>query len=292
MTIPNWFTNRRRAKPRRRLRILAIAALVAVSSGGALAHDFWIQPSSFWIAPGSATSLGILVGHGPARQRWVLRLNRVAALFSVGPGGRRTDHSGKLSQGTYARDAELDFPAPGLHVIAFENTATANSLPADRFNDYLREEGLRPAIEWRQRTGATGQPGREIYSRRAKALLQVGRPSPGRQAQATIPLGMTLEIVPSVNPYSPGTARALPVRVFYRGRPQPGALVKLTNLADDEKPVETHITDGAGRALFRLPRSGDWQFNVVWTRPVRGNPDADFDTVFSSLTFGFLQAAR
>ena len=274
------------------MRVLAIAASVSVSAGGALAHDFWIQPSRFWIAPGGATSLAILVGHGPARQRWVLRLNRVVALFSVGPGGRRVDHSSKLSQGTYAPDAELTFPAPGLHVIAFENTASANSLPADRFNDYLRAEGIRPAIEWRRRTGATGQPGRETYSRRAKALVQVGRPSPGRQTQATIPLGLTLEIVPDVNPYSPGAARALPVRVFYRGRPQPGALVKVTNLDNDEKPAETHTTDGAGRAVFRLPRSGNWQYNVVWARPILGNPDADFDTVFSSLTFGFPQAAR
>lgn len=292
MSILDTDVDRWRSLVRQRFRATAIAiASCAALTGTALAHDFWIQPSHFWIAPGGTTSLGILVGHGPARQRWVLRLNRVVALFSIGPSGRRVDHRSKLSQGTYAPDAAINFPVPGLHVIAFENIASVNSLPSDRFNDYLRAEGIRPAIEWRQKTGATGQPGREIYSRRAKALVQVGRPSPGRQAQATIRLGITLEIVPDVNPYSPGASRALPVRVFYRGRPQPGAFVKLTNLADDERPVETHTTNAAGRAFFRLPRSGEWQFNVVWTRPVR-DPDADFETVFSSLTFGFPQAAH
>lgn len=268
-------------------RACVTGASVALIAGTALAHDFWIQPSRFWIGAGEPTSLGIVVGHGPARQRWVLRLNRVVALFSIGPGGRRTDQSGALSQGTYAPDAELAFATPGVHVIAFENSPSLNNLPAARFNDYLQAEGILPAIEWRQRTSTTDQPGREIYSRRAKALVQVGPPSARPQPQATARLGFTLELVPEINPYSPGTARALPIQVYYRGRPQPGAFVKLTNLDSDEKPVETHTTDRTGRALFSLPRAGQWQFNVVWTRPLKGDPDGDFETTFSSLTFGY-----
>lgn len=262
------------------------SSLVMLAAAGT-AHDFWIQPNRFWVAPGTATSLAILVGHGPARQRWVLRLNRVIALFSVGPGGRRIDHSGALSQGTYAPDARLAFAAQGVHVIAFENSPALNTLPAARFNDYLQAEGIQPAIEWRRRSGTGDQPGREIYSRRAKALVQVGPISARPQPQATARLGFTLELVPEINPYSPGTARALPVRVYYRGQPQPGAFVKLTNLDADEQPVETHRTDRSGRAMFGLPRSGQWQFNVVWTRPLKGDPDGDYETIFSSLTFGF-----
>lgn len=265
-----------------------LAATVAlVVSGAALAHDFWIQPQRFWLATGGSTSLAILVGHGPARQHWVLRLNRVVALVSLGPGGRRLDRSGTLRQGTYAPDAQLDFAEPGTHVVAFENTASTNSLPADRFNDYLRAEGIRPALIWRQRTNASDQPGRESYSRRAKTLVQVGPPGRTAQPQVTRPLGLTLEIVPEINPYQPGAARMLPVRIIYQGRTLPGAFVKLNDLEHDEQPVETHQTDSAGRAIFRLPRSGQWQLNVVWAKPLRGVSDADFETVFSSLSFGF-----
>lgn len=256
-------------------------------AGTAAAHDFWIQPASFQIAPGGTTSLAILVGHGPARQRWVLRLNRVVALFSIAPNGRRTNHAGGLRQGTYAPDPELRFAGAGVHVVAFENSATTNVLPADRFNDYLRAEGIRPIILWRTRMNVTDQPGRERYSRRAKALVRVGPPGRPGSSQATRPVGLTLEIVPEVDPYAPGTAGQLPVRVIYGGRAIAGAFVKLTNLDDDAQPVATRVTDRAGRARFPLPRRGAWQLNVVWARPIRGDPEADFETIFSSLTFGF-----
>lgn len=280
----------RRANLRRHC--FAITALAGLAIGSmAAAHDFWIQPSRFWIAPGGATSIAILVGHGPARQRWVLRLNRVVGLVSVGPNGRRIDQSDRLSQGTYAPDAELTLADPGVHVVAFQNRPTVNELPAIRFNSYLAAEGIRPAIEWRQRTGTADQPGREVYSRRAKALVQVGAPTGARQPQVTRSLGMALEIIPAINPYSPRTARNLPILVVYHGRPLSGAFVKLTNLDNDARPVETHLSDGHGRAVFGLPKSGNWQFNVVWTRPLKDNPAADFETTFSSLTFGFSPGA-
>ncbi|MFL6725775.1 MAG: DUF4198 domain-containing protein [Sphingomicrobium sp.] len=269
------------------MRTFVAGAIALAFAGAASAHDFWIQPRSFWLAPRGTTSLAILVGHGPARQHWVLRLNRVVALNGIGPGGRHADYSGALRQGTYAPDAELGFTTPGTYVVAFENTSSINNLPADRFNDYLRAEGIQPALLWRQQTGTSDQPGRESYSRRAKALVQVGAPSRTPQPQATRPIGMTLEIIPEINPYQPGNARVLPVRVIYRGHFLPGAFVKLTNLESDEKPVETHVTDQSGRALFQLPHTGQWQMNVVWTRPVHTDPDFDFETVFSSLTFGF-----
>ncbi|MES2754410.1 MAG: DUF4198 domain-containing protein [Pseudomonadota bacterium] len=267
-------------------KIWCAGALALVAAGSAWAHDFWIQPSSFWLAPRAATSVAILVGHGPSRQRWVLRLNRVVAFRSVGPGRVRADHSGTLQQGTYAPDATVSFAARGTHVMAFESTPAFNTLPPERFAEYLRDEGVTPPLVWRERHGATAAPGRESYSRRAKALVQVGPPG-AVQPQVTRPLGMTLEIVPERNPYRPAGGADLPVRVIYEGRALPGALVKLTNLRADEKPVETHRTDGAGRAIFQLPRTGEWQLNVVWSKPVTGNPAADFETIFSSLSFGF-----
>jgi uncharacterized GH25 family protein len=103
----------------------------------------------------------------------------------------------------------------------------------------------------------------------------------------TRPVGMTLEIVPNRDPYSLGGDTTLPVTVIYDGHPLAGAFVKLNNLDFDARPVETHKTDARGQATFTIPFRGLWQMNVVWTKPIRGNPKADYDTVFSSLTFGY-----
>ena len=61
----------------------------------------------------------------------------------------------------------------------------------------------------------------------------------------------------------------------------------LNNLQFDGRPVAKVITDRAGQATFTFPRIGAWQLNVLWTKPLIGNPNADFDTTFSSLAFGF-----
>ena len=80
---------------------------------------------------------------------------------------------------------------------------------------------------------------------------------------------------------------SLPVRVIYEGQSLAGALVKLTNLEDDASPFEVHLTDRAGRASFTMPSSGTWLLNVIWTKPSPPSDETDFETVFSSLSFGF-----
>lgn len=266
---------------------LAAAVATAALGFGAKAHDFWVQPLNFWIAPHSAVMTRLQVGHGEARERWDADPARVLQFRSLGPGGVVTDHRRALRAGSMNQDHTIALGAPGTHVIVLQTSHAASTLPAPRFNDYLQAEGLTPALAHRTRTKAENREGREIYSRRAKALVQVGPASAEAQPWVTRPLGLTLEIVPEVNPYRKGGGRDLPVRVLFEGKAVAGALVKLNNLRIDGRPAKTVLTDRAGRAVFTVPRSGAWQLNVIWTKPVFGNPKADFDTTFSSLTFGY-----
>jgi uncharacterized GH25 family protein len=252
----------------------------------AVAHDFWVQPGVFIVAPQTAVPVIIQVGHGPARQRWAVNVDRVVRFDDVTVKGV-ADRRGELHPDSGAQDALLMMATPGTHVIVLETNHAASVLPSIRFNAYAADEGLTPAIEARARNGSSDADGREIYSRRAKALVQVGPVDAAPQPQVTRPIGLTLEIVPQKNPYLLAANEALPVQVIYEGKPLAGALVKLTNLDFDFKPLEMHRTDTAGRASFNVPHQGKWLLNVIWTKPIKGNPDANFDTTFSSLTFGF-----
>lgn len=267
------------------MRIL-MASLALALSGGASAHDFWLQPIRFQAQPAQPLAVTLQVGHGADRQRWARGLDRVVALFAIGPGGRAD-----LRASFRAQDPDADmlpvFSRPGLHVLAMQTTHAQSELPAIRFNDYAKLEGLTPALALRARNGSMGTPGREIYSRRAKALIQVGSPTGRPSALATRPVGLTLEIVPDRDPYALGPTRQLPVHVLYNGKRLAGATVKLTSLEFDAKPIATAVTDAAGQATFRVPEAGEWLLNVVWTKPITGDPRGDFDTTFSSLTFGY-----
>ena len=270
------------------IKVVALSLLLASTS--AVAHDFWIQAQRFQVAPGTPVALTFQVGHAAARERWG-RIDKIVLLQDFWSGQRRDLRAGLRNDGGPA-DVVTRFAAPGVHVVAMQSNHATSSLPAIRFNDYAKLEGLTPILAARQRAGTSDQVGRERYSRRAKALIQVGAQTAANSAQATRALGLKLEIVPERNPYALGVSRLLPVRVMYNGRRLPGATVKLTNLEFDAKPMAIAVTDRDGRATFRIPASGDWLVNVLWSEAVRGDPNVEYDTTFSSLTFGYDPATR
>lgn len=261
---------------------LAFASIAAPVA----AHDFWIQPLRFQVAVGAPVPASFLLGHAAARQRWGLGADHVLLLADVYAGKRR-DIRGDLKADGGGADLVTQFAMPGLHVLAMQTTYAFSDLPALRFNDYARAEGLTPILAIRNQSGTTGANGRERYSRRAKTLIQVGNPTPANQLLATRAIGLKLEIVPERSPYALDASRMLPLRVMYNGRRLPGATVKLTSLEFDAKPLATAITDRNGNASLRVPPVGDWLVNVIWSEVVRGDPKVDFDTTFSSLTFGY-----
>jgi uncharacterized GH25 family protein len=150
---------------------------------------------------------------------------------------------------------------------------------------------LTPALEQRAQLHRMDADGSERYSRCAKSIVQVGPPAAG-PAEVSKPVGLPLEIVPEANPYALPQPPESPVRILYEGRPLTGALVKLTNLDDDATPFETHLTDRDGRASFAMPNSGAWLVNVIWTKALPQTEETDFETIFSSLSFGFSAARR
>lgn len=260
------------------------AAGLIVAAAPASAHDFWLQPARFQIPANVPLAATFQVGHGALRERW--NNNAKIVMFGGYFAGRRIDLRRNLRSGGNA-DLVTRLAPAGLHILGMQSNYSFSELPAIRFNDYAKEEGLSLILNVRQRTGKISAPGRERYSRRAKALIQVGAQTASNQGLATRPIGLKLEIVPDRNPYALDASRVLPIHVLYNGRRLANATVKLTNLANDEKPTAIAITDRAGRARFRVPATGNWLLNVVWGEPVAGSKRIDFDTTFSSLTFGY-----
>ncbi len=267
---------------------LATLLLGTCYSASSAAHDFWLQPKEFWLRPGIESSMTLQVGHGAFRQRSPIPSSRITRFAAIAPDGTTIDLMSALHLGASADDGLLTFAKPGTYVLVLETDSRAQShLPAIRFNDYLKVEGLTPALLLRERLHRMDTNGSESYSRRAKSILQVGPAAVDSQSQVTQPIGLPLEIVPEASPYALPRPSALPVRVFYEGRPLAGALVKLTHLEDDAAPLEMHLTDSNGRASFTAPQEGSWLLNVIWTKPLGESLATDFETVFSSLSFGF-----
>lgn len=264
---------------------LCIASLsVLLTATPSIAHDVWMQPQSYQVDPGQPIPVAFLIGHGPFRDRWSNNAG-IELLVDRTSSGSRDIHGDLLSSGPL--DMVTRFTKPGLHVLGMQSSYAYSELPSIRFNDYAKAEGLTPVLAARTAQKTMNDTGRERYSRRAKAIIRVGRATPTDQALATRPIGLKLEIVPERNPYALGPSRTLPVHVLYNGKALASATIMLTDLANDAKPLATAITDRAGRASFQVPAKGNFLLNVLWSEAVQGNPKFDFDTTFSSLTFGY-----
>lgn len=246
----------------------------------ASAHDFWIDLPHYQVSVG-AVPIRFLIGDAGKAEAWDTQWRKVVALRSYGPAGVRDQQAG-IKTGEEAGGATLTLSESGTHVVTLESTASESDISAAEFNAYATHEGLVPALQARARDGRSETRGRELYARRAKALVQIGTTP---TANATKAIGLTLEITPLQNPYAQPPGAPLVLRVNWHGRPLAGASVALEGLDSGPRAGVAVLTDARGEAQFSMPGPGRWRATTVWTEAI-AQPRADWDTYFASLTFG------
>jgi uncharacterized GH25 family protein len=127
----------------------------------------------------------------------------------------------------------------------------------------------------------------EAFSRCAKALINVGDVPNARRACAAgfrRRAGLTLELVPLVNPLAVRPGGCLPVQLLLHGRPAPHRLVKAFRPDAEVAPLRGW-TDGCGVVRFRLPEAGTWLLSSVSLRPADPGETVRYRSVWTSLTF-------
>lgn len=271
--------------------LLAFVLLLAASV--ALAHEFWLAPPAYFVAPGTTRSLRILVGENFQGERWAGKSNRVTRLLHSAPGAAPLDLTAAATAADTLHPA-VTFAQPGTHLVALATTNAFLTLDADKFNAYLKEDGLDDALRRRQQRGQLAQPGREAYRRCAKTLVLAG-PAPAAADTSrhwARPLGLALELVPEQNPYALAPGASLTVRVLADGQPQAGQLVHVWQRRAGQPVRRSRLRSNQnGRVLFRLPEPGQYLLSAVHMVPA-ALPNADWQSTWSTLTFGFGPAPK
>jgi len=257
-------------------RLLAVAVF-ALTGAPMFAHDMWIEPMTFSPQTGEIVGVKLRVGQdflGDPLPRQTSLINQ----FIV------EDNEGRKP--LVGRDGGdpagfLRVPAPGLLVIGYYSNPSSVELPAEKFNQYVKEEGLDAVAALRARRNETGAKAREIFARCAKSLVLSGSPS---DAQADRRLGFTLELVAERNPYTLRAGQDLPVRLTYENRPLAGALVVAMNRLNPAAKLAAR-TDSDGRVRFRLQPGGMWMIKAVHMIPAPAGANAEWASFWASLTF-------
>src|SRR5262245_3149229 len=90
-------------------RVLLVGLCLSLFAAPAAAHDFWIEPQSFAVAPGTDVAFTLLVGHGSERQRSAIPRGRIVRFDAIGRGGNVTDMRADLTLGGEAGDGAVRF---------------------------------------------------------------------------------------------------------------------------------------------------------------------------------------
>ena len=256
-------------------------------AGSSKAHEFWMLPAAFAVPPGGLASLSLSVGQDFAGDPVAFSRPLVAHLRHL---ARDTDADLRLlTPAGPAAALSLRLARAGTHVIALDTQPSAIELPADKFNDYLRLEGLVAVLQARERDGTSGLPGREHYRRNVKTILQVGGASDDTFRRRT---GQRLELVPLADPTALAPGQALPLQLWFDDRPLGGALVKLWNGKTPDLLALSAVTDAQGRVALELPRAGTWMASVVHMIPTPDARDHDWDSYWGNLTFALPAPAQ
>ena len=250
---------------------IAAAVSFPASSG---AHEFWITPDSFHAARGKEIKISLRVGDGwPGleRVRSENHFIRFVAFDHIGerkvPGQLFGDPAGQIR-----------IRSNGPLTILYESRPQYSELDATTFEQYLRDEGLDSIVEQRRLLGEQLKPGRELYARRAKAIVR------GADNRAIVDRGTGTDLELSLRSYIPaakGTS-SVQVNLSWRGKRVNNALVNAF-VSGTSAPISVR-TDTRGIANFSLPQSGVWLFSSVHMVRLPNGTQADWQSLWSSLT--------
>lgn len=256
---------------------IALALFAVLSLTPLLAHDMWIEPTTFAPQTGEIVGLKLRVGQdllGDPLPRDSSLINQFIVEDSDGR---------KPIVGRDGRDPAgfLGVASPGVLIVGYHSNPSSVELTAEKFNQYLKDEGLDAVAALRARRNQSSAKAHEIFSRCAKSLVLSGSPSAGQGDRV---LGFPLELVAERNPYLMRAVDELPFRLTYESRPLPGALVVAMNRLNPSEKLSVR-TDKDGRARFRLHPGGMWLVKAVHMIPAPAASGAEWASYWASLTF-------
>lgn len=264
-----------------KLKITFALAFLFLFSASASAHEYWLEPKNFFPAPNEKTTVHLYVGDGLIKDREERPFQLIkTSMFQLFSTAQIWDLKASLIDEAlpiYNFSADKS----GNYLLAMERNWSYIKLEPDKFEDYLREDGMEYVIAERAKLGESAKQGRERYSRHIKSLLQVGD---RRDATYRKRVGLKLEIVPLENPYAKKIGDRLNFQILFDGRPLTGRTVFADNRAGATQKM---TTDKNGQIAVNLDRKGLWLVRLVTMRRCEKDcGEADWESFWGAYSFG------
>ncbi len=260
-------------------RLLTISLIVLVTLT-LQSHEFWLQPKKFKYALNEEMTVGFLVDESFDGEPWDLKNNKIEKL-ELSHLAKTTDL--RLQVKPDAKEKlKYKFVEEGTYLLSMQSNEAYVELDAEKFNDYLKEDGLENVIDIRTKTNTLDKPSKEFYSRYVKLLVQAGNKTDDTFKKKT---AMRIEIIPKQNPYLMKSGDYLQCLVLFNGQPLKNQMVKVWNKIGNTTFQQNNYTENDGTLKFPISSKGPWMVSTVMMIPSE-KPGADWQSFWSSLVFG------
>lgn len=257
-----------------------LTLFVVLMAAVAESHEFWLQPQKFKYRVGEELFLHFMVGDHFEGEVWDLQKHKIEKL--------EIHHLAQFSDlrtavtPTQKEKLKHKLTEAGTHLVVLQSDASFMESDAQKFNDYLKEDGLENVVALRKKTGTENASAKESYTRFAKLLVQVGD-TPDDTFKKKV--GLRIEIIPQQNPYALKTGDYLQCLVLFDGMPAKNQLTKVWNKVGNTAILQNMYTENDGMVKFPISSKGPWMISAVTMIPSQ-KAGADWQSFWGSLLFG------
>lgn len=265
---------------------LGLGGAVALSAFTAGAHEMFLKPSSFYLAPGAKTVIALFNGTFDKSENPIFR-ERMRSVAVIANGKVTHPAASQWRDDKVTSYLDLTVGAPGTYAVGVSTNPKVLELPADEFEDYLRHDGIEDVLKARQAEKPPRTPVKERYSKHVRTILQVG---PTLTNDYSRPFGFPAEVLLLKNPAALKVGDTLTFRALIRGKPMAGQLVYASfegfhghNAQGGHINAVKLRTDAAGDGAFKITRAGKWYITLINMQKTTG--DAMYESNWSTVTF-------
>lgn len=253
-----------------------LALIVSLVASPVFAHEFWIEPVNYQVAPDGRLEAHLVNGEEffgtklpylPQRfENFVLFAGEAADRVRGRPGDSPA--------------MNVDPLAEGLNIAAYQaNNATVNYENWEKFQRFVDHKDFGDVLSAHEARGLAMENFGELYSRYAKTLFAVGD-----GAGADRRVGLETEIVALTNPYTDDLSNGMRVQVYYRNDVRADTQIEVfEKAADGSVSIGLFRTDAEGIGTFPVKPGYEYMVDAVVLREPNAEEAAATGTVWETL---------
>lgn len=257
-----------------------LCLLMSLNALPTVAHEYWIEPETYLVDSSDKVVANFRNGQffeGNA----IAYIPRYFEKYDFFVGNANIKLDAELGQ----RPALSVMGAPdGLGIVVVETEASTISYTTwEKFQKFIDHKAFKINKADHLALGFPEAGFKETYTRFAKSLIGIGD-AKGSDRQ----VGLDVELVALLNPYTDDTSAGIPVQTFYNGEPINDVQIELFDKDENGKvEITLHRTDDVGQAILPITSGHSYMVDTVVLRkaPEGSKKDVVWETLWASLTY-------